>query len=417
MQFALVIPALNEEAAIAGTLRRALAARATVVERTSVTRMTVVFVNDGCTDNTQQIVDQPEFCEVLKVRFAENQGYGAAIKAGWKACPADLLGFTDADGTCDPVDCVVLIRRLEATGADVVLANRINLGSRMPLVRRIGNRLFAGILGVLSGAPVGDCASGFRVLRRSSLRHIWPLPDGLHFTPTMSAICLLDPELHIEEVTLPYEERIGRSKLSVLWDGLRFLYTIVFAACCYAPMKTMLAAATATGLAALVLASTLLCLAAPPAAIVAVGLAGGVLALQLLGTGAVCHQLNHLLIGWRRQLTRPERWLHYALRPNHLIKTGGVTAVLGIAGMAADWVRSAAPTILGLAWCGAALALGGWLALGGVIIRVIWAVGQKQRAVLNEPWLMADSPPHAADAASLPATAEERQAELSAKAE
>jgi hypothetical protein len=416
MHFALVIPALNEEAAIAGTLRRALDARTTVVERTLVTRMTVVFVNDGSTDNTQQIVDQPEFCEVLKVRFPENRGYGAAIKAGWEACPADLLGFIDADGTCDPAQGVDLIRRLEATGADVVLANRINPDSRMPLVRRIGNRIFAGILGVLSGAPVGDCSSGFRVLRRSSLKQICPLPDGLHFTPTMSAICLLDPALHVEEVTLPYQERVGRSKLSVLWDGLRFLYTIVFAACCYAPMKTMLAAAMATSLAALILVFALLCLAAPPPAIVAVGLCAGILALQLLGTGAVCHQLNYLLIGWRRQLTRPERFLHYALRPNHLIKTGAVMAVLGIAGMAAEWVRSGSPTTLGLTWCGAALVLGSSVALGGVIIRVIWAVGEKQRAILGESSWMAGSSLHAADAERAPATAEERQKELAGKA-
>src|SRR5262245_59274566 len=112
MRFALIIPALNEEKAIADTLRRALAARAKVLAQTGVTHMTVVFVNDGSTDRTQEIADQPEFREVVQVRFARNQGYGAAIKAGWQAVEADLLGFMDADGTCDPDDCVQLVRRL-----------------------------------------------------------------------------------------------------------------------------------------------------------------------------------------------------------------------------------------------------------------------------------------------------------------
>ena len=65
MKLALVIPALNEEQAIASTLRRALAARQKVVEQTDVTEMVIVFVNDGSTDRTQQIVDQPEFDEVV----------------------------------------------------------------------------------------------------------------------------------------------------------------------------------------------------------------------------------------------------------------------------------------------------------------------------------------------------------------
>ena len=98
MRFTLVVPALNEEEAIAATLRRALAARRQVVERTPVEAMTVVFVNDGSTDRTQDIVDQPEFAEVVKIRFEQNRGYGAAIKAGWQATDADLLGFIDADG-------------------------------------------------------------------------------------------------------------------------------------------------------------------------------------------------------------------------------------------------------------------------------------------------------------------------------
>ena len=69
-----------------------------------------------------------------------------------------------------------------------------------------------------------------------------PLPNGLHFTPAMSCICVLDPRLRIEEVPMPYDERIGQSKLSVIWDGFRFLLTILFSFCCYSPIKSALAA-------------------------------------------------------------------------------------------------------------------------------------------------------------------------------
>jgi glycosyltransferase involved in cell wall biosynthesis len=56
MRLALVVPALNEEEAIAGTLRRALDARRKVIAGTHVKEMIVVFVNDGSTDESPKIL-------------------------------------------------------------------------------------------------------------------------------------------------------------------------------------------------------------------------------------------------------------------------------------------------------------------------------------------------------------------------
>ena len=124
-----------------------------------------IIVNDGSTDRTQEIVDQPEFNEVVKVQFPQNRGYGAAIKAGWQATDADLVGFIDGDGTCDPDFAVKLVNRLTEAEADVVLAGRLNPESEMPLIRKIGNIIFARLLGLVSGKDLTDSASGFRIVR------------------------------------------------------------------------------------------------------------------------------------------------------------------------------------------------------------------------------------------------------------
>jgi hypothetical protein len=89
-----------------------------------------------------------------------------------------------------------------------------------------------------------------RVIRRSALSDLYPLPDGLHFTPAMSARVLLEDKLKLVEVPMPYAERIGRSKLSVVKDGLRFLRVIVRAAVCYRPDRLLMPLAVAAGLAA-----------------------------------------------------------------------------------------------------------------------------------------------------------------------
>jgi hypothetical protein len=85
---------------------------------------------------------------------------------------------------------------------------------------------------------VADPASGMRVLRRSALPKLLPLPDGLNFTPVMSTRAIHEG-LTVVEVPIPYHERAGRSKLSVVRDGTRFLKTIIWTVLEYNPVRVL----------------------------------------------------------------------------------------------------------------------------------------------------------------------------------
>jgi Glycosyl transferase family 2 len=217
----------------------------------------VTVVSDGSTDATPEKAGK-YLDRIHLIVFPKNRGYGAAIKEAWRQSDADLLGFIDADGTCEPKFFASLCEKLEKEKADVVLGCRLNEESRMPLIRRIGNVLFALILTAFSSRKVRDTASGMRVVRRSSLDRLYPLPDGLHFTPAMSARAILSPAVTIVEVNMPYHERTGESKLRVGKDGLRFLRVILEAAFLYHPSRPL-------GIAALVLMAAATVLMAPPA--------------------------------------------------------------------------------------------------------------------------------------------------------
>jgi glycosyltransferase involved in cell wall biosynthesis len=234
----IVIPALNEEAAIGSTLERCLAARARIVAESPVAAVELIVVNDGSTDRTEEVARLHP--EVTVLGFDRNRGYGAAIKTGFAHARGDWVGFLDADGTCDPAFFAVLCRALEAHGADLALGSRMGPGSEMPLVRAVGNTLFAWTLGILSRARIRDTASGMRVIRREVLPALDPLPDGLHYTPAMTARVLLEGRLRLVEEPMPYAERIGESKLSLARDGVRFLVSIVRAAAIYRPARPLL---------------------------------------------------------------------------------------------------------------------------------------------------------------------------------
>ena len=252
MKLAIAIPALNEESNIESIIERSLAARDYITHNSTVTDVEVTVVSDGSTDRTVERASKYKD-SIRLIVFPKNRGYGAAIKDAWLHTDADLLGFLDADGTCDPKFFAQLCTQLVASGKDVALGCRLNEHSSMPLVRRFGNTLFAMLLSIFSHSRVRDTASGMRVVRRSSLNHLFPLPDGLHFTPAMSARAMLSGAVEIAEVDMPYHERVGESKLRAIQDGLHFLKVILEAAFLYRPARPLNLAGSVFGLAAAVL--------------------------------------------------------------------------------------------------------------------------------------------------------------------
>jgi glycosyltransferase involved in cell wall biosynthesis len=238
MRLLIAIPAYNEEQSIEPIIQRSLAAREYITATSPIDQVDIAVVSDGSTDRTLEIANMHKH-EIEVIGFERNRGYGAAIQEAWKRSDADLLGFLDADGTCDPRFFATLCRVIEADHADVAIGCRMNKESKMPALRRVGNMIFAMLLGLFSSTRVRDTASGMRVVRRSSLDKLEPLPTGMHFTPAMSARAMLDRSLKMHEIDMPYAEREGRSKLSVVRDGLRFLKVILEAAFLYRPERPL----------------------------------------------------------------------------------------------------------------------------------------------------------------------------------
>ncbi len=238
MKLLIAIPALNEEKSIQSIIERCLSAKKDIVANSPASEVDITVVSDGSTDRTVELASQ--FTDWIKlIVFKENRGYGAAIKEAWQQSDADLLSFLDADGTCDPRFFSQLCSAVICQNADVALGSRLNEESKMPWIRRVGNTLFAVILSVLSASRVRDTASGMRVVRRESLWKLLPLPDGMHFTPAMSARAVLSKDVRIVEIDMPYHEREGKSKLKAGKDGIRFLKTILETSFVYRPARPL----------------------------------------------------------------------------------------------------------------------------------------------------------------------------------
>ncbi len=230
-----VIPAYNEENGIAEIANRVLKIKPDLA-KVGIDELELLVVDDGSRDRTAEVAGCID--GVTLVRHPQNKGYGAALKTGFSKARGELIGFLDADGTYPPEYfpklCVSAMN-----GSDLVIGSRMaGEDSQMPLTRRVGNFFFANLLSLLGRQKVTDSASGMRVFKKEILETIYPLPDGLNLTPVMSTRALHEG-ITIKEVPIPYSERVGRSKLSVIHDGRVFLQSMVWTALSYNPVRIL----------------------------------------------------------------------------------------------------------------------------------------------------------------------------------
>jgi hypothetical protein len=230
-----VIPAYNEEGGIADIAQRVLAVRPSLAQA-GVAELELLVVDDGSRDRTAEIARQIPGVRVL--RLLQNRGYGGALKTGFAEAKGELIGFLDADGTYPP-EYFPQLCQCALNGCDLVIGSRMaGAKSQMPLTRRVGNFFFATLLSLLSNQRVTDSASGMRVFKREILDRIYPLPDGLNLTPVMSTRAVHEGMV-VSEVAIPYSERVGRSKLSVVRDGTVFLQSMVWTVLTYNPVRIL----------------------------------------------------------------------------------------------------------------------------------------------------------------------------------
>jgi len=116
-----IMPAYNEEAIVAQTVRRLMAAfgRAGI-------RLELVVVDNGSRDRTSAIVQElsREFPALVPHRVETNIGYGNGVLAGLPLCSAPWVGVIPADGQVDAEDAVRLFEDAVATGMPVLAKAR-----------------------------------------------------------------------------------------------------------------------------------------------------------------------------------------------------------------------------------------------------------------------------------------------------
>jgi glycosyltransferase involved in cell wall biosynthesis len=236
VRLSIIIPAFNEADSISQTLKETLVESNKIIKNTLINEVEVIVVNDGSTDNTLKKASYFKKFGVKIIDLKKNLGYGGALKTGFKNSQGDLIAFFDADGTYPINFLTSMCKKLFKEKADIVIGTRLGKQSRMPFHRLLGNKFFVLMLNFFSTQKIQDTASGMRVFKRKLLPKMFSLPNGLEFTPAMTAK-LVHENSKIVEIPIPYSKRIGHSKLNSFQHGLKFFFTIINQVKLYNPLK------------------------------------------------------------------------------------------------------------------------------------------------------------------------------------
>lgn len=218
-----VIPAKNEAAALVELLPRV---------RSVLPDAEIIVVNDGSSDDTKGVCAN---AGVICLSSPYSMGNGAAIKRGARAASGEILAFMDGDGQHDPADVLRLLARLDQ-GFDMVVGAR-DWGSQAGVGRGLANTLYNWLATRMTGHVVEDLTSGFRVVRAARFREfLHLLPNGFSY-PTTSTMAFFRSAYGVAYEPIKAAQRIGKSHIRPLKDGVRFLLIIFKIATLYSPLK------------------------------------------------------------------------------------------------------------------------------------------------------------------------------------
>jgi glycosyltransferase involved in cell wall biosynthesis len=212
-----IIPAYNEE----GTIDRVVEDIRKYEEETD-----ILVIDDGSWDSTADVARR---AGAMVINHAHNLGYAASLQTGYRFAAGrtyERVVTMDADGQHDAGSLSNLFRKMDDTGADIVIGSRfIEKNYRMSCLRRLGVLLFSIIGRLYMGERLTDPTSGFQLINRRTFTFLakeecYPLDY-----PDINIIMLLHKKrFRIQEVPVHMVVNNGNKSMH---DGLRPLMYVV----------------------------------------------------------------------------------------------------------------------------------------------------------------------------------------------
>lgn len=204
-RIAIVIPALNEEAAL----------RSLLAEIPPHIAEWVIVVDNGSTDATAAVAQAAG----AVVASEPLRGYGRACLKGLRTARklgATIMAYMDGDGSDDPADLELMLAPVLEKRADFTIGSRIGPRAErgaVPPQARLGNWLVSHMISLLYGVSIHDIGS-FRVIHCSKLDAL-DMHEMTFGWPVEMVVKAASARYRMREMPIHYRRRShGHSKVA-----------------------------------------------------------------------------------------------------------------------------------------------------------------------------------------------------------
>ena len=209
-----IIPCLNEEEAI----------EQVILEIPDYVDEVIVVDNDS-TDKTAEVAGRLG----AKVIGERIRGYGRAYKRGFANATGDLIVTLDGDHSYPVTGISYLLEAFLHLEVDFLNASRFPVRDRQAMSAKhlIGNLALSLGMSILFFRWVRDSQSGMWVFRRSILKDMNLVADGMAFSEEIKIEAIRNSKIRFGEISIVYSSRMGETKLNPWRDGVANLWFLV----------------------------------------------------------------------------------------------------------------------------------------------------------------------------------------------
>lgn len=178
----LVIPVYNEAESLPDLLGNIQA----TIKRHRYRVAEIIFINDGSTDTTAEVLDRLAIESPLHVHvihFKRNRGKAEALTAGFQHATGDIVITMDADLQDDPAEIPKMIDTLE-TG-NYGLISGWKYPRKDPLEKRAFSFVFNRVTAMLTGVKLHDMNCGFKAYRAEVVKDLHLYGDLHRYIPIL----------------------------------------------------------------------------------------------------------------------------------------------------------------------------------------------------------------------------------------
>lgn len=209
-QLTVIVPVYNEEDCL-----HQLKEETDLFLKESSIESTILFVNDGSSDNSQELIE--EICKTNDayafLKLKENSGLSTAIKAGIDHATTNLIGYIDSDIQTKPIEFLKFYEFLD----EYEMINGIRQKRKDTFVKKLSSKIANAFRRAMINDGIEDTGCPLKIIKAENAKKI-PFFDGMHrFIPALIQL----QGGRVKQVPVAHFERYAGEAKYHLWNRIK----------------------------------------------------------------------------------------------------------------------------------------------------------------------------------------------------